>query len=74
MIDLLKNRLWPYLSPYRGRVTLVVIFAFLLAFIGAAQTYLIKPLFDKGLNPNGSDEDAYVLAACLLGLGLLNFP
>ena len=74
MISLLKNRLWPYLVPYRGRVVGVVLFAFLLALIGGAQTYLIKPLFDKGLSPEGSDRDAYTLAACLLGLGLLNFP
>ena len=74
MIDLLKNRLWPYIAVFKWRIVGVIFLAFILAAIGAAQTYLVKPLFDKGLNSNGSTEDAYILAGMLLGLGLLNFP
>jgi len=45
-----------------------------LAGIGALQVSLVKPLFDKGLSPEATREEALILAGQLLGLGLLNFP
>jgi subfamily B ATP-binding cassette protein MsbA len=74
MIELLRTRLWPYIAPYRTRMIGIIFFAFIIALIGGAQTYLVKPLFDKGLSPDGTSEDAYKLAAALMALGLLNFP
>jgi len=74
MYHLITKRLWPYIAPFRSRIVVVIFFAFILAAIGGAQTYLVKPLFDQGLSKNGSAEDAYFLAGMLLALGLLNFP
>ncbi len=74
MFDLLRNKLFPYIIPYKGKVFGAIFFSFILAGIGGLQVSLVKPLFDKGLNPNGSEEEALILAAQLLGLGLLNFP
>ena len=34
MIELIRNRLWPYISPYKSRITGVIVFAFVLAAIG----------------------------------------
>lgn len=53
---------------------MVVVLAFVLAAIGALQIALIRPLMDKGLSPDSSSREVYILAAQLVGLGLLNFP
>ena len=74
MIELIRNRLWPYISPYKSRITGVIVFAFVLAAIGGGQARLVKPLFDKGLSSSGTHNDAYRIAFYLLALGLLNFP
>lgn len=74
MIELIRHRLWPYISPYKARIAGVIIFAFILAAIGGSQARLVKPLFDKGLSSDGTHRDAYQIALLLLGLGLLNFP
>lgn len=74
MIDLIKNRLYPYIKPYKGRALAALFLSLILAAIGALQVSLVKPLFDKGLSPDSTREDALILAAQLLGLGLLNFP
>ncbi len=74
MIDLIRNRLYPYIKPYKGRALAALFLSLILAAIGALQVSLVKPLFDKGLSPSATREDALILAAQLLGLGLLNFP
>ena len=74
MIDLIKNRLYPYIRPYKTRAIGALILSLVLAAIGALQVSLIKPIFDKGLSPDSTREEALILAAQLLGLGLLNFP
>lgn len=74
MIDLIRNRLYPYIKPYKGRALAALFLSLILAAIGALQVSLVKPLFDKGLSPDATREDALILAAQLLGLGLLNFP
>ncbi len=66
--------LLPFIAPHRGRVIGSILFSFLLAAIGAAQVALVQPLFDKGLSPDSTREEVYLLAGKLLALGLLNFP
>ena len=53
---------------------MALLLSLVLAGIGALQVSLVKPLFDKGLSPDSTREEAMILAAQLLGLGLLNFP
>jgi len=74
MLELIKNRLYPYIKPYKGRAIGALLLSLLLAAIGALQVSLVRPLFDKGLSPDSTQEEALILAAQLLGLGLLNFP
>ncbi len=68
------NLLYPYLKPYRGRVISSVCLSFVLAGIKGAQVYLVKPIFDKGLSPSSTFEEAMYFAGVLLGLGIINFP
>lgn len=74
MFDLVSKKLFPYIAPYRLKATGAILLSFVLAGIGGLQVSLVKPLFDKGLSPNSTREEAIILAAQLLGLGLLNFP
>lgn len=74
MFELVRNKLLPYIVPYKNRAIGAILLSFALAAIGGAQVSLVKPLFDKGLSPDSSRYDALILAAQLLGLGLLNFP
>lgn len=74
MIELVRNKLLPYIAPHKKRAIGAVLLSFILAAIGGLQVSLVKPLFDKGLSPNSTREEALILAAQLLGLGLLNFP
>jgi ATP-binding cassette, subfamily B, bacterial MsbA len=74
MLDLLFNKLFPFIRPYKAKVIGAILLSFCLAAIGGLQVSLVKPLFDQGLSPESSREEVYLLAAKLLGLGLLNFP
>jgi subfamily B ATP-binding cassette protein MsbA len=74
MWDLLSNKLFPYIKPYRGRVIGAIILSFILATIGGLQVALVRPLLDKGLSPDSPREDVVILALQLLVLGLVNFP
>ncbi len=74
MIDLLTNRLFPYIKPHKTKVVGSILLSFVLAAIGGYQVSLVKPLFDKGLSADGTEREAWILAGQLLGLGLLNFP
>ena len=74
MLDLLRNKLFPYIKPYKGKVFGAVSLSFLLAAIGGLQVSLIKPLIDQGLSPNSTQEESLILAGKLMALGLLNFP
>ncbi len=74
MFELIKNRLYPYIRPYKGRALSALFLSLILAAIGALQVSLVKPLFDKGLSPDSTREEALILAGQLLALGLLNFP
>lgn len=74
MISLVRQKLLPYIMPHKTKAIGAVLLSFALAAIGGLQVSLVKPLFDKGLSPESTTEDAYILAAKLLALGLLNFP
>jgi subfamily B ATP-binding cassette protein MsbA len=68
------QKLLPYLRPYFKYVIGSLLFSFALAGIKGYQAYLVKPLFDQGLNKGASFNDALKLAGLLLGVGILNFP
>jgi ATP-binding cassette, subfamily B, bacterial MsbA len=73
MFELVK-KLFPYLIPYKGRILVAVLLSFALAGIKGAQAYLVKPIFDQGLNGNASWQEVLFLAFTLLALGVINFP
>jgi subfamily B ATP-binding cassette protein MsbA len=73
MIELIKALL-PYIRPHWKKALGSVFFSFFLAGIKGAQVYLVRPVFDKGLNPNATLKETLVFAGILLGLGVLNFP
>tara|TARA_R110002072_G_scaffold1989_5_gene16560 strand:- start:13932 stop:15647 length:1716 start_codon:yes stop_codon:yes gene_type:complete len=74
MIDLLRKKLFPYIAPHKHKVFWTILLSVVLASIGGLQVSLVKPLFDRGLSPDATTEEVVILAAKLLGLGLLNFP
>lgn len=74
MIELLTKKLFPYIAPYKYKVILTVLLSVALAAIGGLQVSLVKPLFDRGLSPDATSQEVIILAAQLLGLGILNFP
>lgn len=74
MWTFLNQQLLPYVKPHKTRIAFIIILSFILAAIGGLQVSLVKPIFDHGLSPDGSHEDVYMLAAKLLGLGLIHFP
>lgn len=73
MLAILK-KLIPYIRPYWKLALGSMMFSFVLAAIKGFQAYLVKPLFDQGLSQGASAEQAFLLAAMLLGAGILNFP
>lgn len=74
MKDLVKNKLFPYIRPYKSRVLGAFILSFIIAGLGGAQVRLVKPIFDNGLKGYASINDVLVLAGLLVGIGLLHFP
>jgi len=74
MRDLIFNKLYPYIRPYKAKAIGAVLLSVVLAAIGGAQVALVRPLMDKGLSPETPREVVLILAAQLLVLGLLNFP
>lgn len=74
MYDLIINRLYPYILPHKLKVFGAIVLSLVLALLGGAQVKLVKPIFDKGLDPSSPVEEVYKLAAMLLAIGLINFP
>ena len=74
MRNLIFKQLLPYLRPYKRRIIGIFTLSFILAGIGGLQIRLVQPIFDKGLSPETPQRDIILLAAILLGLGLINFP
>ena len=64
----------PYIAPFKVKILGTILFSVILAAIGASQARLIQPIFDKGIDPNSSQEEILQLAGILLILGLINFP
>ncbi len=73
MIIFFKNVL-PYIRPYLSKAIGVAILALFLAGIKGYQITLVKPIFDKGLNPESSFSEVLFLAGLLFVLALANFP
>ena len=74
MYTKLTKQLFPYLKPYKNMAVGAFLLSFVLAALAGAQVKLIKPIFDKGLTGQASFNQFLLLAAGLLGIGLLNFP
>lgn len=74
MKDLVKNKLLPYIIPYKRKVFGAFLLSFVIAGLGGAQVRLVKPIFDNGLKGYASLNDVLILAGCLILIGLLHFP
>jgi subfamily B ATP-binding cassette protein MsbA len=70
----LVKTLWPYIKPHWKKGLGALFFALVLAGLKWAQAALVKPVFDKGLSPNGSMEETLVLAGLLMLIMVANFP
>lgn len=73
MLKVLKL-MFPYLRPFWKEALFATVLAFPLAAIKAYEAYLVKDIFDKGFAPGSTPDDAYRLAAILVGLGIINYP
>jgi len=74
MHNLIFKQLLPYIRPYKLKIFGAILFSFILAGLGGAQLKLVKPIFDKGLSPDSTQQEAMILAGLLLVIGLINFP
>ena len=70
----LFKQFYPYILPYKLKALGAIFFGLCIAAIGGLQLNLIKPIFDKGLSPDATNEEVYWLAGQLLAYGLLMFP
>lgn len=73
MVQVLKL-MFPYLRPFWKQSLIAVLLALPLSAIKAYEAYLVKDVFDKGFAPGSPPEEAWRLAAILVGLGILNYP
>jgi subfamily B ATP-binding cassette protein MsbA len=73
MINVLKL-MFPYLRPFWKEAVFATLLAFPLAAIKAYEAFLVRDIFDKGFAAGSTSDDAWKLAALLVGLGILNFP
>ncbi len=73
MLAVLKL-MFPYIRPYWKQALLASLLALPLAGIKAYEAFLVKDIFDKGFSAGSSSEEAWKLAALLVGLGVLNYP
>lgn len=64
----------PYLTPNKSYIWGALIFGLLLALIRLAQAYLVKPIFNTGLDPESAIEETIYLALVLSTLALINIP
>ena len=71
--DLILHLL-PYIKPHRVRAAGAIVLSFALAGIGGLQVSLVRPIFDRGLDPEAPTAEIVLLALQLLALGLINFP
>ena len=74
MKDLIKNKLLPYIVPYKKKVLGAFLLSFVIAGLGGVQVRLVKPIFDNGLKGYASLNDVLLLAGLLVVVGLLHFP
>ncbi|MGB0454552.1 MAG: ABC transporter transmembrane domain-containing protein, partial [Bacteriovoracaceae bacterium] len=68
------NNVWPYIRNFKAKAIIAVVLSFVLALLGGAQVRLVRPLFDKGLSPDATNQEVLILVGMLLGIGLLHFP
>ncbi|WP_372651267.1 ABC transporter ATP-binding protein [Halobacteriovorax sp.] len=74
MKDLVKNKLFPYIVPYKRKVFGAFLLSFVIAGLGGVQVRLVKPIFDNGLKGYASIDEVLLLAGLLVVVGLLHFP
>lgn len=68
------RQVWPFFQDQKGKVFFIILFSFAIAGLSAWQVSLIKPIFDKGLDPSTPSHEIYQLAGLLLAIGLVHFP
>jgi ATP-binding cassette, subfamily B, bacterial MsbA len=73
MLNVLKL-MFPYLRPFWKQALAAVLLALPLSAIKAYEAYLVKDIFDKGFSAGASSDEAWKLAAILVGLGVINYP
>ena len=64
----------PYFSGMRKELFGSILFGISLAGLKTLQAYIIKPIFDEGLNPSDGMETIIRVSLILLALIIINFP
>ncbi len=64
------RRLLDYVKPYRGALALSVVLMAIVGLCNAAQALLIRPIFDRVLNPSTPDNGVPVFTLPQLGIHL----
>lgn len=64
----------PYVRPYGAKALGVIALSFAMAAVGGFQVGLVRPIFDRGLDPEASDLEIWILSGKLLALALIHVP
>ena len=64
----------PYIRPYKLKTIWVIIFSFILAGINGLQVRILRPICDKGLDPNTPNAEVLALVGQFVFLGIMHFP
>ncbi len=68
------HKLLPYVVAQWPKIVASVLLGVFLAAMKGLQAYLVKPIFDKGLGPESTFNEALFYAGVLLLTILINFP
>jgi ATP-binding cassette, subfamily B, bacterial MsbA len=64
----------PYFKGMKLKIFGSIFFGVVLAGLKSLQAYIVKPIFDQGLNPESGIDGVVKTSLILLGLIIINFP
>ncbi len=66
--------LLPYIKRHKTKAVWITFFSFVLASINGLQVRIMRPIFDKGLDPETSNFEIFTLVGQFVLLGIIHFP
>ena len=64
----------PHIKCYKTKAVWITLFSFALAAINGLQVRIMRPIFDKGLDPETASTEVFFLVGQFVLLGIMHFP